>query len=590
MLQIRWIWRNLKGDRARYIVSLVFTAILSSMVMFNSIIIEQIIDEVFTPLIDNPVITREITDRLFFLVALLIGYTFIRTTLAYFNIMNFEVCSQNMVYRIRSVLYDNMQSQDIRFYGRNRTGDLMTRLSGDLDMVRHATAWIARMLIDSVVIFVCTAVLFVMRDPLFALSLLAITPIILVLTIHFSKKVRPLYVDLREKLSGINTQAQENISGNRVVKAFAKEEHEIMRFEEKNRAYRDANCKATLMWLRFFPIIDALSQSLFIAVLLVGGIFLINGRITLGTFSLFNGLIFTLSNPMKTMGMLLNDLQRFIASSSKVIELFYERSTIQSRSDAVVKNERLKGDIRFENVNFSVGDVNILRDINLDIKAGETVAVMGPTGSGKTALVNLIVRFQDVSSGNVYVDDVPVNLYEKGYLRENVGMATQDVFLFSDTVDSNIAYGDPDLSREEVEEFAEAASVDFIDKLPEGFETIVGERGTGLSGGQKQRIALARALAVRPAILILDDTTSAVDLETEKEIQNAIDDLDFKSTKIIIAQRISTTKRADKIVILQDGRIADCGTHDELINRPGYYQEVYSLQNILNEEGNSGTK
>ncbi len=589
MLQIRWIWRNLKGYRIRYIISLFLTVVLASMVMYNNIIIEQIIDEIFTPMIDNPVITDEITERLFFLIFVLIVYTLFRTTLAYFNVMNFEKCTQSMVYRIRETLYDNLQSQDLRFYGRNRTGDLMTRLTGDLDMVRHATCWIVRMLIDSVVIFVCTAVLFVMRDALFAISLLAVTPLILVLTIFFSKKVRPLYMDLREKLSGMNTQAQENISGNRVVKAFAKEEYEIERFNEKNLAYKEANCNASLMWLKFFPYIDALSQSLFIAVLLVGGIFLMNGRITLGTFSLFNGLIFTISNPMRTLGILLNDMQRFMASSIKVIELYFERSTIQSRSDAVVKNEKLKGDVRFENVSFTVGDNEILKDINLNIKAGETVAIMGPTGSGKTALVNLIVRFQDVTGGRVYVDDVPVNLYEKNFLRENIGMATQDVFLFSDTVDSNIAYGDPELPPEDVELFAETASVDFIDKLPEGFDTIIGERGTGLSGGQKQRIALARALAVRPSILILDDTTSAVDLETEKEIQSAIDDLDFKSTKIIIAQRISTTKRADKIVIIQEGKISDYGTHEQLIAKEGYYKEVYELQN-MKKEADGGEK
>ena len=414
--------------------------------------------------------------------------------------------------------------------------------------------------------------------------MLAVTPIIFGLTLAFSKRVHPLYVDLRERLSLLNTQAQENISGNRVVKAFAREDYEIERFDEKNADYKKANTKASLLWLQYSPYIEGLSQSLSIAVLLVGGAFLISGRISIGTFTLFNGLTWTLTDPMRMLGMHLNDLQRFFASANKIIELYYAKSTITSRPDAKKLQGRMKGEIDFSGVDLNLHGQPVLRHIDLHIDPGETVAIMGPTGSGKTSLVNLIPRFSDVSGGTLTIDGTPVGRYDLHDLRHSIGIATQDVFLFSDTVDGNIAYGDSSLSEEDVKRYAKMADVDFVEKLPDGFDTLIGERGTGLSGGQKQRIALARALAVRPSILILDDTTSAVDLETEKYIQEQLASLDFPCTKIIVAQRISTTKRADKIVILDKGEVVDIGTHEELSQRPGYYREVFLLQNGMEEE------
>ena len=419
----------------------------------------------------------------------------------------------------------------------------------------------------------------------FALCLLAATPIIFVFTKAFAKRVRPLHIHQRECLSKLNTAAQENIAGNRVVKAFAREDYEIDRFDEKNQVFREANKKSVMMWLKFAPYIDGLSQALSVTVLLVGGLFLIQGRISIGTFTLFNSLTWTLSNPMRMLGFLVNDLQRFFASAAKVVELYYARSTIVTRSDAVKKEERVEGAIRFDHVDLKLGGTQILKDIDLDIKPGETIAIMGPTGSGKTSLVNLIPRLTDVSAGEIRVDGIPVGMYDLKKLRGSIGIATQDVFLFSDSVDGNIAYGDPEMSEEEVQRFAKAACVDFAAKLPDGFDTVIGERGTGLSGGQKQRIALARALAVKPSILILDDTTSAVDMETEKYIQEQLANLEFTCTKVIVAQRISTTKRADRVVIIENGRISDIGTHEELISRPGYYREVYELQNGIAGEG-----
>lgn len=579
MFQLKWIWQNMQGYRGRYIFALCSTVILAVSAMGNSLIIEQLMDSVFAEIQLGSPITEKLISTLVFWVVTLILFTLVRTSFCYLSVMTYEHCSQKLIYKLRNDLYANMQRQDVSFYSKNRTGDLMTRLTGDMDMVRHTVCWVLRMIIDSVVLFASTSVCFFIKDPLFALCMLVVTPFIAIITTRFSKKAGPLYVDLRERLSQLNTCAQENISGNRVVKAFAREDYELEKFDKTNEGFKTANLKASLMWLKFYPYIDTLSQSLSVAALLVGGVFLISGRISIGTFTLFNGLCWTLSNPMRMIGMLVNDLQRFFASASKIIELFYARSTIVSRHDAKKPVGRPDGKVEFKDVTLKMHGTEVLMNVNLCFDSGSTVAIMGSTGCGKTSLVNMIPRFHDVTSGQVLVDGVPVNQWDLHELRKSIGLATQDVFLFSDTVDGNIAYGDSKMPEKDVARYAKAASVDFINKLSNGFDTIIGERGTGLSGGQKQRIALARALAVRPSILILDDTTSAVDLETEKYIQGELRALDFKCTKIIVAQRISTTKSADQIVIMDKGRVVQTGTHNELCRVPGYYRDVFLLQN-----------
>ncbi len=587
MFQLKWVWKQMQQFRKRYIFALFSTALLSVLALGNSVITANIMDTVFEPLQQSGVVTEEAVHRLIVLVVVLIVFTLFRTGFGYLSVLTYETCSQKLIFNLRRDLYRNMQEQDQNFFSKNRTGDLMTRLTGDLDMVRHAVCYIARMLIDCVVLFLTSTITFLVTDWLFALSLLAVTPIIFALTRAFSNSVGSLYVTQREKLSQLSTAAQENISGNRVVKAFAREDYEIERFDEKNAAYKKANKKASLQWLKYSPYIDTLSQALSVSVLLVGGAFLISGRISIGTFTLFNSLCWTLSNPMRSLGIHLNDLQRFFASANKVIELYYAKSTIVSRPDAHKPDSRVKGQVDFKGVGLKLGGSQILQDVNLNIQSGETVAIMGPTGSGKTSLINLIPRFFDATEGAVELDGVPVNQYDLRALRSSIGIATQDVFLFSDTVDGNIAYGNSSMSEEEVLRFAKMADADeFAKKLSDGYDTVIGERGTGLSGGQKQRIALARALAIRPSVLILDDTTSAVDLETEKYIQEQLDSLDFSCTKIIVAQRISTTRRADKIVVLEDGKISAVGTHEELSQQPGYYREVFLLQNGMTDDAN----
>ncbi len=574
----RWLWTNMEGYKGRYILALCLSVVCQVMFLVTPMMSQQIVDTFIMPE-DAAYIIKTQSTLLWQMVWIMIGFTFLRTVIQYSTNMLYEVTSQALIYRVRKKMYENINKQDATFYDRFRTGDIMTRMTGDIDMVRHSVAWIIKTVIESLTLFIASIIYFFSMDWLTAICLIALTPVIFGVSFFFKKKVRPMYVTLREKLSLMNTAAEENISGNRVVKAFAREDYEIGKFDEKSVDYSKANKRAALTWLDFFPIIEITAQALSVIQLLLGGVFAISGRITVGEFTAFAGLIWTLANPMRNIGTIINDFQRFTASANKIIEVYYGRSKIADREDAIDLPERIKGSIEFQNVDFSYGDIQVLHDINLKIEPGETVAIMGPTGSGKTTLVELIARIYDVNGGKVTVDGNDVRMLKLKQLRSSIGMATQDVLLYSDTIDGNIAFGNTSMSEEEVVRCAEYADADgFIRKLSEGYETIVGERGVGLSGGQKQRIALARALAVKPAILVLDDTTSAVDLETETHIQESLRNLDFPCTKIIIAQRISSAKDADKIVILQNGTIADVGTHEELIQREGYYREVYELQ------------
>lgn len=578
MFLFRWLWKNMKGCRAIYITALCLTVVCQSMYIITPYFTQQITDNFIVN--ENALQNlQEHSDTLIIMLAAMVGFTLLRCGIQYGSNMMYEHSSQMLIYRVRKVLFDKIEQQDASFYNVYRTGDIMTRVTSDLDMVRHSIAWIIKTIVECIVLFSASLIFFFTMDWLMALCLIALTPVILFITWLFKRKAGPLYVDLREKLSRMNTAAEENISGNRVVKAFAREDYEISQFDKYSQEYNKSNKKAAFMWLKFFPFLETTAQSLSVIMLIAGGLFVVFGRISLGQYAAFSGLIWTLSNPMRTLGNIVNDLQRFSASANKIIEIYYGSPRIVDRNDAVDKPERFDGRVEFDHVSFSYGDTQVLNDISFSVDPGETVVIMGETGSGKTTLAELIPRIYDTSGGEVRVDGVNVNRLKLNQLRHNIGFATQDVLLYSDTIDGNICFGDSDMPEEDVVKYAKAADADgFVRKLSEGYETIVGERGVGLSGGQKQRISLARALAVRPAILILDDTTSAVDLETEKHIQNSLANLDFLCTKIIIAQRISTAKYADKIIVLKDGKILEQGTHDELIKQNGYYREVYDLQ------------
>ncbi len=555
--KMRWLWENMKGYRALYVLGILGTVLYNVLQLAVPVFSEKIVDLFLTgkEAAENLSTNKEL------LIKLIVGMvlvTFLRTVVVYATCINFEGVSQNVLYRIRNFLFAKIEHQDMKFYDNYRTGDLMTRLTGDLDAVRHMIAWVVRMIVESFSLMFAAAVYFFYMDWRLALSLLAIAPFIFIIIVCFRNRVAPMHALLREKLSLMNTAAQENIAGNRVVKAFAREEYEKEKFDERNREFSETNQKTAFVWLHFYPYVETFANLLPVVLLLVGGIFLINGQLTMGQYVAFSGLTWALANPMRNLGGIMNEFQRFSAASKKVMEIYYSEPTIVDAPHPVEPSDsHLRGKIEFRDVSFSYEHRPVLHHISFTANPGQTIAIMGETGCGKTSLIQLIPRFYDPTQGQVLVDGVDVREYRLHDLRKNIGLATQDVLLYSDTIDGNIAYGDSNMSQERVRRFAGySAAEEFILKMPEGYDTIVGERGVGLSGGQKQRISLARAMAIKPSILILDDTTSAVDLETEKHIQESLEHLEFTCTKIIIAQRISSTRKADRILVLKDGRAA----------------------------------
>lgn len=576
MFELRWLWKYMGKKRHLFVVGLLLSAFTSAMLVVNPMLSQKLIDEVITP--------RK-TDLLLPILGAMMGVQVLRLSLRYLMIVCLEKNSQQMMDDVRKRMYRVIQEQDYRFFGRIRTGDLMTRITSDLDLIRHFCAWISYNIVDSVVLFAVTLLYLCTVNIPLTLCMAAITPFILVVTYVFSKKIRPMYVDLRAKLSRLNTVAQENIAGNRVVKAFAREAYEERKFRECNEQFRDKNLKTTYVGVRFQPVIDLLSQSLTVTSLLVGGIFMMRGSLTAGQMLAFTSLTWALTNPLKNLGTLINDVQRFFASCRMVIEVFYAQPSIVDHAGACAPKERPRGELEFRNVSFRRNGALLLDHVSFHVEPGKTLGIMGTTGSGKTTLVNLIDRVYDASEGEVLLDGKNVQEYTLASLRAAVGMATQEVFLFSDSVLANVSYGNPAQTKEQaVRSMRMAAADGFCRELPNGYDTLIGERGVGLSGGQKQRLALARALSMRPAVLILDDTTSALDMETENYVRRQLRHLDFPCTKILVAQKISSLRDADCILVLDRGRIVEMGTHEQLLENGGYYHHIWALQNSVEEE------
>ena len=571
MEQVKWIWSLMDRRYHKWhVMALAISAITSLMLLINPTLTSRLVDEVIIAQNPEPLVGLLVTMLL---------VKVLREGMRYLMVTTLERSSQNMIFNLRKRLFFKLQYQDTRFFDTHRTGDLMTRMSADTDWCRHFLSYIDYMAVDSVVMFLSVSIYLFFVSWKLALALVCVTPLLMLITKVYSKGARRMFVDMRDKLAEMNAGAQENIAANRVVKAFAREEHEKEAFDRRSAAYRDANLNINKRWLSFYPFIEILANAMTLITVFMGGWLLMQGELTPGELTIFTSLSWALSMPMRNLGNLLNDWQRFVTCASKVMQLEVSRPDIQDPENAV-SHDRVEGRIEFRNVSFAYDQQEVLSDVSFAVEPGQTVAVMGPTGSGKTTLIQLLARCYDVSSGEILVDGCDVRRWKLQELRGGIGTATQDVFLFSDTVEGNIAFGNQGLSEDEVKDFARrAAAEEFIPHLAEGYDTIIGERGVGLSGGQKQRIALARALAVRPGILVMDDTTSAVDMETEQYIQHELKNLPYDCTKLIIAQRISSVKDADLILILRDGRIVERGTHQELLKNRGYYWETYCLQN-----------
>jgi ATP-binding cassette, subfamily B, multidrug efflux pump len=568
MKSMRWIWNYMRVYKPKLILGLSLVLVVSVLNMLNPYISGVIIDKV---------ILGEQKHLLWPLLGTVVGVTILRTFIRYNYQLMFERISQNIIFALREKLYDGLNKLDFSFYDRTKTGDIMARMTGDMEAIRHFTAWVIYMIFENLTVLLFALAFMFYIEPVLALTMLAVTPIIGFFAYRLSYTVKPTFSNIREQFAKLNSVVQENISGNRVVKAFAKENYEIEKFSVENANFKEKNLISARVWERFLPVLDSLAGLFTVVLIIVGGSMVINDSITLGQLVTFNSLIWALNNPMRMAGWLINDVQRFIASAEKVEELIETKANILNEPEKKQVNKEVG--IEFQQVNFSYGNEPILKDISFSVLPGQTVGIIGPTGSGKSTLVNLLTRFYDPDSGQVIVDGLNVKKWDIHELRGRMAMVMQDIFLFSDTIEGNIAYGKPDASLEEVEVAAKIAEAhDFIVQLPEGYDTIIGERGVGLSGGQRQRIALARAILKDPSILILDDTTSSVDMETEQRIQHTLGKVYQDKTNFIIAHRISSVKEADLILVMENGQIIERGQHEDLLSKRGYYYKVYKNQ------------
>lgn len=573
LFSLRFVWEKLKGRRWMLFVGALLSLVRSVAVILNPLLSKELVD---VAIVNND---HELLIRLLiFMCLIVLG----RTLLLFARKAFFELASQKMIANIRMTIFDNIQNQEMSFFDKIRAGDLITRSNSDIHNVRHFVAYTSFVMVETPVIFLSAAISLMFISPVLTLALLVAIPVLGISSKLYSKKVAPIYRDIRQNFAQLNIQAQENIAGNRVVKAFAAENREIEKFDAASREYRDKNLNAAYAWNKIVPIVEFLAQSLTLITLLVGGLLVINGAITIGDLSVFTSLTWALALPMRSVSGMLNDYQRFKTSAVKIIELCEQSPLIADRPDAVVADGKLSGKIEFKNVSFSykADGEKVLNGVSFVAERGETVAIMGPTGSGKSSLINLISRFYDATEGEVLLDGVNVKMRRLEDIRRSVAIASQDVFLFSDTVEGNVAYSNPDMPSEKVEQYATfAAADDFIRGMEDSYDTIIGERGVGISGGQRQRLALARAMAAEAPILILDDTTSAVDMETEKLIQKSLRNLPVECTKIIIAQRISSVKHADKILVLENGKVT-VGNHKTLAATNEYYRSICEFQDV----------
>ncbi|WP_300385677.1 ABC transporter ATP-binding protein [Clostridium sp.] len=514
--------------------------------------------------------------------------TIIKAILGYGKEFLYDILSVKVHEDIKNDLFNHIQKLEFKYFDDMNTGELMSRIGEDVENIWQTIGFGLRLFIENIIYFVVSTVI------LFALNFkLALACFIIMVPIGFigmklEAKFGKSYEEISDQTAKINTTAQENIAGVRLVKAFSREKYEINKFLKMNKTYYDLNMKQGKIIGDYFPPIEFLTNISLVIMIVFGGFLVMKEEITIGVLVAFSGYIWNLIWPMRMLGELIDLLSRNNASAKKIFKIMDREPEIKSKKECY-KNDVIKGDITFDNVSFKYKDEFVLKNINLDIKAGSTVAIMGTTGSGKSTLINLIGRYYDLSNGSIKIDNVDVKDYDLDFLRENMSIVPQDTFLFSDSIINNIKFSNDNADNEEVKKAAsEACALDFVEELEAGLYTEIGERGIGLSGGQKQRISITRALVRNAKILILDDSTSALDMETEHRLLKNLSKRENPSTTFIIAHRISAVKNADLIIYLENGEIKEKGTHKNLLNLKGEYFDIYCNQfkdfNVLEEE------
>ncbi|TXC92152.1 ABC transporter ATP-binding protein [Metabacillus litoralis] len=504
----------------------------------------------------------------------------IKAVSAFFHQYLGDMFGIQSVYKLRNALYEKLQRLPFMYYDNAKTGDLMSRLTADVEGFRFFLSFGFSELVRFLLLVCGTlTVMFIYSVPLTFVTIAAL-PFLAVAVYHFDKRVHPAFRNIRESFGKLNTNVQENISGIQTVKALSREDFEISKFNQANGSYKEKSLITSGIWAKFFPLMELIGNICVVALLAYGSVLVIRGSLQPGELVAFFSLVWYLMMPIMHLGFVINLFSQSKASGERLLEILEADESIRDQENTVeIKN--IEGHVAFDKVSlrYQEEDALALSDISFQVGAGKTIGLIGATGSGKTSLTQLMTRFYKPSSGQIFIDGRDIKDYPLKTLRSNVGVVLQESFLFSSTIKDNISYGRPDSTMETIIEAAKRAQAhDFIMELPNGYDTMLGERGLGLSGGQKQRIAIARAICMNPSILILDDSTSAVDMTTEFNIQKALKEVMRGRTTFIIAHRISSLKHADEILVLENGSIVERGTHDELVMREGYYKRIFDIQ------------
>lgn len=486
-----------------------------------------------------------------------------------------------VAYNLRNKLYDRLQFFSFQYYDKARTGDLMSRLTADLEAIRQFIGFgFAQFLNVFMMILFGSAMMASLNWQLTLITLVTM-PFLAYTALRFEKNIHPAYRRVRQSMSSLTTAAQENITGVRTVKSFAREPHEVDKFASRSGEYMASNLVTSNLWARFFPVMELFANLAVVVLLGTGGYFVIEGSMKTGELIAFFSLIWYIVGPLWGLGYHINNFTQSKAAGERILELIHQYVHVKDKDNAIsLPTGQVQGHVRYEQVTFSYPDKKpALVDFTLDAAPGKVIGLLGGTGAGKSTAVNLLMRAYNVKEGRITLDGVDIRDLKLSELRQQISIVFQETFLFSSSIRNNISYGNREATMEDIERAAKQAKAhDFIMEMPLGYDTVVGERGMGLSGGQKQRIAIARALLKNPRILILDDATSAVDMETEQEIQAGFKEVMAGRTTFIIAHRISSLRHADEIVVLKDGQTVQRGTHAELLQQQGPYRETYDIQ------------
>ena len=528
--------------------------------------------------IDQILVDRNVS-RLHWVVIILIGVHLVKSiAIMVAEWLSHEI-AEHIIFDMRTQIYTHLQKLSYRFHKDNSTGELMSRVVNDIDALRDMLAHSPNMIVVNLMTFLGIGIFLFGENWQLALVAIVPVPFIGLIMVRFGLKLRRIYDDVRAKLGDVNSRLQDNLSGIFEIQSFAREPYEALRFTGQCSDYRASIIRGIRLWMRVSPTVQFALGASWTVILWYGSWQIINGQagMTIGDLFIFLGFLWRLFIPIEMVSHEIERLQKALAAGDRMVNLLNVAPEIQERSQAV--NREIRGEIVFDNVSFKYTNEDVLQEINLKIRAGETIALVGPSGVGKTTLVGLVPRFYDVGGGRVYIDGVDVCSWKLNSLRSQIGLVPQETFLFNGTIHENIAYGKLEATQAEVERAAIAANIyDFILSLPEAFDTRVGERGLRLSGGQKQRVSIARAVLKDPPILILDEATSSVDTESEHLIQQSLTGLLRGRTTLIIAHRLATVKSADRIIVLENSRILESGTHVELIARKGLYSRLYNSQ------------